>query len=142
MGAKDSAVPTPSTCWQPGISAQPGQTVRYLIAYKNGSTAVQNQVVIRVNLAPKMTLVPNSTYLADASNPNGILYYSNNIASGGIVIGNYGSGANAFVIFSVTLPFPTSLSCGPNTFTSVGVAHPATLDEYYNTATIKVAKSC
>jgi uncharacterized repeat protein (TIGR01451 family) len=142
MAAKDSAVPTPSTCWQTAIAARPSQTVRYLIEYMNGSTAVQNQVVIRVNLAPGVTLVPNSTHLADEAHPDGILYYSNNIAAGGIIIGNYGSGSNAFVMFSVTLPFPAILACGLNTLTSVGVARPATLDEFENSAIVKVTNPC
>src|ERR1035441_2743585 len=142
MDAKASAVPTTSTCWKTVISAKPGDTIRYLITYENGSTTLQKNVVIRVNLAPRMTLIPNSTYIADESNPNSILYYSNNIATGGIVIGNYDSGANAYVVFAVTIPFPSNLACGRSEFTSVGVARPATLDEYDNSAIINVTKAC
>jgi len=90
----------------------------------------------------KMTLVPDSTYLYNATNPNGVLITSNNLTAGGIVIGNYSPGANAFVIFKVTMPTVDKLVCGDTTFTNVGVAKPKGMNEYWAKADTKTTKKC
>ena len=83
---------------------QPGSTLKYLISYRNISTKVQKRVAIGVNLAPGLLLISDSTMVANASYPHGISVGTNHIASGGIVIGNYGANANAYISFKVGVP--------------------------------------
>ena len=93
-------------------------------------------------MPPKMWLVPNSTYIVNSTYPKGKSDSSNNIINGGLIIGNYGSGANAYVTFSAVVASAGDLACGWNDFRGVGVVHPAGMGEYYNTADLEVGKTC
>ena len=128
--------------WAHSNVAMPGDTLKYKISYKNNGNTTQNSVVIRDSLPLKMSLVPGSTYLYNATNPNGVRYNSDNITHGGIVIGNYGPGAIAYITFKVKMPAVTALNCGQTTFTNVGVAQPQGMNEYYDTALTTTNKVC
>jgi hypothetical protein len=130
-------------CWTQELApVTSGTTLRYLITYQNLSRVVQRDVIVRVSLAPHTSLVPNSTYLYNSNNAHGVLYDSNDIKNGGIVIGNYAPGAVGYVVLSVTVPFPENLDCGWNDFRAVGVVRPRGLDEFYNTVETEVDKVC
>ena len=131
-----------SNAWTTTMTANPGDTVKYMITYTNTGNTVENQVVIRDNLPPKMVLVPNSTYLYNVANPNGFLFPNNDITQGGEVIGNYGAGANAYVVFKVTIPTADKLACGNTQFTNVGVVRPQNMNEFENSAIVNVNKVC
>ena len=131
-----------STCWTTSAVTEAGDTVRYMITYENASSVLQNQVAVGVNLAPGIALVPNSTYLTNAGYPDSLLYHSNNVASGGIVIGNYAAGSVAYVVFSVATPFLQNKPCGPYRFTSVGVVLVHETKQFYNSARISMTKAC
>ncbi|MDO8336082.1 MAG: DUF11 domain-containing protein [Candidatus Saccharibacteria bacterium] len=128
--------------WASSNTANPGDVLKYKISYKNNGNTNQSDVVIRDSLPVKMSLVPNTTRLYNATNPNGTLYNSNNITRGGIVIGNYGPGAIAYITFEVKVPAATALNCGETTFTNVGVARPKGMNEYYDSAVTTVNKVC
>lgn len=130
-----------TNAWTSKNSANPGDTLKYLISYQNTGNSVENQVIIRDNLPPKMTLVPGTTYAADATNPSGIKV-SDDVTQGGIDLGNFGAGATAYVTFQVKVPAADQLSCGANEFRNVGVVHPQNMDEYYNTADTDVNRQC
>lgn len=131
-----------TTTWTTNNTANPGDTLEYMITYKNMGNTQQNNVVIRDNLPPKMSLVPGTTYLKNTTNPNGVLYNSDAVTAGGIVVGNYSPGAAAYVKFEVKVPSADQLTCGANEFRNVGVAKPEGMNEYYNTAITTVTKSC
>jgi uncharacterized repeat protein (TIGR01451 family) len=139
---KQSKVKGGTDKWSNKNTARPGDTLSYLISYKNTGNTVQHDVIIRDSLPPHMTLVPGTTKLANATYPQGKAVASNDVVNGGIIIGNYGAGANAFVTFDVKIDDASKLSCGENEFGNVGVAHPKELNEYYNTAFTKVTKTC
>jgi hypothetical protein len=113
-----------------------------MITYQNTGNTVENQVVIRDNLPPKMTLVPGTTYLFDVSHPSGYLFPDNNVTQGGENIGNFGAGANAYVTFQVKVPTADQLVCGLTQFTNVGVVHPQGMNEFENSAIVNVTKQC
>jgi len=95
-----------------------------------------------MNLAPKLLLIPNSTRLYNSANPKGVVYKSNNIADGGIVIGNYNPSAGAYVTLRVGLPDAFDLACGTNDIRSVAVAQPKGLTSFYNTAEVELLRDC
>lgn len=132
---------TETNKWASSNTANPGDTLKYLISYKNTGNSVQNQVVLRDNLPPKMTLVPGTTFLADASHPSGVKV-GDTITQGGVNAGNFGAGANAFVTFEVKVPTADQLACGETEFRNVGVVRPEGMNEYYNTAVTTVTKKC
>jgi uncharacterized repeat protein (TIGR01451 family) len=133
---------TDTNKWATTNTANPGDTLKYLISYSNTGNTVQNNVVIRDNLPTKETIVPGTTFLANESHPNGVLVNNDAVTTTGINVGTYNPGANAYVTFQVKLADATALTCGENTFINVGVAHPEGMSEYYNTATTTVTKSC
>jgi hypothetical protein len=129
--------------WSEDLSnLHPGTIARFLLSYSNASSAVQNQVVLRANLAPGSLLVPDSTCLYDAGHPKGLDVQSNDVDQGGINIGNFGAGANAYLLFSVALPPSGDVLCGKTVITTVGVARPSGLNEFENSAIVNVEKSC
>jgi uncharacterized repeat protein (TIGR01451 family) len=138
---EQKALGTP--CWTAELApVSPGAIIRYIITYENLSYSVQHNVIIRASLPPKVSLVPNSTYIYNSSFPKGLLAQDNAVDDGGVIIGNYSSGAGAYVVFSAAVPFGSDLTCGWNDFRAVGVVHPSGLDEFYNTAEIQVDKTC
>lgn len=139
---KESKVKGSNAEWSNKNTAKTSDTLSYLITYQNTGNTVQHDVIIRDSLPPHMTLVSGTTKLANKTYPQGKSVASNDIVNGGIIIGNYGAGANAFVTFDVKIDDASKLSCGENEFANVGVAHPKELNEYYNTAITKVTKVC
>lgn len=139
---KESEVKGESNKWSANNSAKPGDTMRYAISYQNTSNAQQKQVVIRDALPAKMQLVPGSTMLYNSSNPGGVKIASDGVTAGGIVIGNYGPGANAYVIFEATFVPADQLACGNNEFRNLGYARPEGMGEYFNSAVTTVKRDC
>ncbi|MGH7240738.1 MAG: hypothetical protein ACREGB_00395, partial [Candidatus Saccharimonadales bacterium] len=115
--------------------------LKYRITYQNtGNTQAMN-VIVRDNLPPKMTLVPNTTRVY-SSLSNGNLDTSNNITGGGINVGNPMPGAVVYVVFEVQVPTANQLACGETTFRNIGIAHPQVENEYYNVAVTTMNKTC
>lgn len=127
--------------WVESVNAQAGDTVDYLISYKNTGNVIQNDVTIKDELPKGMTYVNGSTKVANASNPSGVTV-SDNVTTTGINIGNYKPGANAYIMFSAKVDSDgDDLVCGPNTLRNVATVE--TDNGYKNdTADVKVNKAC
>lgn len=130
--------------WATSNTANAGDTLKYLISYTNGGNTTENQVVISDSLPAGMTLVPNSTYLADSTNPSGVLINDahGTVTTAGLNIGNFTPGANAFVTLEATLPSSDQLACGANQFSNVGYATPQGMGTYSAIATTTVNNTC
>lgn len=106
--------------WVESYKAQPGETVDYLLQYKNTGTTLQNDVVLKDTLPTGMTYVDGSTTYGNANTPNGVKA-SDNITKAGINVGAYNPGGNAWAIFSAKVAENDKLTtCGPNTLHNVG----------------------
>jgi len=138
---KQSEVKGQTGKWSDFNTAKPGETLRYLITYQNISEQEQKSVAIRDSLPPKVTLVPGTTYVANATHPKGVKV-GDDITKGGIVIGNYGPDANAYITFEAKIPAAGQLACGDNEFRNVGIANAEGLNEYYTTAITVVKRAC
>lgn len=88
--------------WKKSESLKVGDSVDFLITYKNTGTTIQNDVVIEDLLPSGVTYTSGTTFLANTTNPDGLLV-GDNIASGGINIGAYSPGAVAYIKFSATI---------------------------------------
>lgn len=105
--------------WVENYAAKPGETVDFLINYKNTGETVMNNVVIKDTLPAGMTYVAGSTIMANGSYPNGTTV-SDNVTKDGINIGSYAPGANAWVRFSAKVADNDKLPvCGTNTLKNV-----------------------
>lgn len=128
--------------WGKTYAAQPGDTVDYVVQYKNTSQTTMNNVVIKDSLPTGVTYVPGSSVLANGNYPTGKTASDNIVTTNGINIGNYAPGASAWVRFSAKVVDNDKLSaCGANTLTNT-----ATVSSDYgnksDTATITVTKTC
>lgn len=100
--------------WSKSYAAQPGETVDYLVQYKNTGTTQQDNVMISDKLPAGMTYVAGSSVLGNSKYPSGIKT-NDGITAGGINVGSYATGANAWVIFSAKVAAKDKLPCGPQT---------------------------
>ncbi|HSX14388.1 MAG TPA: hypothetical protein VLE72_00555 [Candidatus Saccharimonadales bacterium] len=124
------------TTWHTDINANAGDTVEYLITFKNEGNTVLNNVIVGDNLPPHETYVNGTTMLKNGANPNGIKITNDNIANGGINVGNYTPGAVGYVWFQVKVG--TDLSDGCHALQNVGLVRPQGMNEFFNTATVNV----
>ena len=128
--------------WVKNYTATPGETVDYLIQYRNTGGTQQDGVTFRDTLPSGQTYVMGSTIYGNALHPSGTPA-SDNIANGtGINVGSYLPNGNAWSIFSATVASNAQLpTCGANT--QINSAKVSTggysLDD---TATVVVNKDC
>lgn len=129
------------TGWKETEAVNPGDSVDYLITYKNTGTTTQNDVVISDVLPKSVSYTAGSTYVANTTNPNG-LKVSDNITKGGINIGNYAAGAAAYIKFGATVVANNTLpTCGENTLTNSAKVQTANGSKE-DTADVTVTKTC
>jgi hypothetical protein len=131
-------------CWEVDSDGwDPAQTLTHMIRYENTSEDTQESVVVRVNVPPGLDVVPRSTYLANSTNPDGVLVESDNLATTGLVVGSYLPGGVAYVKFDAAFPFSGDLDqCGSHEYRLVGVVRPEGLNEFYNTVITRMANPC
>lgn len=127
--------------WARSITAQPGQTVQYEIAYKNTGNTTQKDVAIRDQLPKGITYVPGTAQLMNGNFPNGTKI-SDAIVTNGVVTGDYLPGAAGYVMFEATVPSKDNLACGDNNYRNIGYVQPSGMNYYYNTADVTVHKDC
>ena len=101
--------------WVKNYTATPGETVDYLIQYRNTGGTQQDGVTFRDTLPAGQTYVPGSTIYGNVRYPSGTPA-SDNIANGvGINVGSYLPNGNAWSIFSATVTSNDQLpTCGVN----------------------------
>jgi uncharacterized repeat protein (TIGR01451 family)/LPXTG-motif cell wall-anchored protein len=128
--------------WVKNYAAQPGETVDYLIQYKNIGQAQQDAVTVRDTLPAGMSYVNGSTVFGNARYPSGTPA-SDNVANGtGINVGSYLAGANAWVIFNAKITDNDNLpTCGNNTLINTGKVTTGG-GSITDTATVTVPKEC
>lgn len=88
--------------WADSITANKGDKLEYRLSYKNTGTTTQNNVMMKDILPAGLTYVRNSTDVANSLTPNGERV-NDGINGGGINIGSYAGGANAFLYFNATV---------------------------------------
>lgn len=86
--------------WVDDYKAKPGETVDFLVQYKNTGETEQTNVTLRDQLPAGLTYVNGSTKYGNANHPNGTKASDGITTSAGINVGKYAPGANAWAIFS------------------------------------------
>lgn len=121
------------------VAVKPGDKVDYQIYFKNtGSNQLQN-VVIKDILPAGVTYVAGSTYL---HNSDGTKQVADGVTAGGIIIGGYMPGGDAYVKFTAQVVSSDKLPvCGVNTLRNVASAT-TTTGTKEDTADVTVPKEC
>ena len=127
--------------WVDDYKAQPGETVDYLLEYRNVGTVQQDNVMIRDILPANMTYVNDSTVLGNSKHPSGAPVSDNGVTKTGINIGSYAPNGNAWVIFSAKVADKDKLPCGPSKL--INKVHTSSGGYYKeDTANVTVEKEC
>ena len=106
--------------WNETAAVNPGDSVDFLVTYKNTGTTRQNDVVVSDVLPTGMTYVADSTHVVNSTNPNGLRVSNNIVTNGGINIGDYDARATAYVKFSARVAANDNLpKCGSNSLNNV-----------------------
>ncbi len=125
-----------ASTWSTDISANPGDTLAYIITVKNEGTVKLNNVIVRDSLPTRLDYVEGSAKLYNVFSPNGVSV-SDSVIKGGINIGNFDPGAISYVRFNAVVP--TSLDEGGAwKFINVGIGKSDSTNEIYNTARVIV----
>lgn len=121
------------------VAAKPGDKVDYQIYFKNTGGTQLKDVVIKDTLPAGVTYVPGSTWLHNAG---GTRQVADGITGGGLNIGGYIAGGDAYIKFTVTVNKKEQLpKCGENKL--VNVAKAVTSDgSKEDTATVTVKRDC
>jgi len=125
--------------WVENYDAKPGETVDFLLAYKNTGQTQHNNVTFRDTLPKGLTYTTGSTTWSNASKQN--VKASDTITSSGINVGAYAPGANAYTVFSAKVAEAKDLECGTNKLINKGKVN---ADDYSleDEATVTVPKEC
>lgn len=132
-----------TTDWHKSIKVNPGEKIEYRLGYDNVGEVQQNNVIMKDTLPKSIKYTANTTYVKNATNPNGdgLKLQSNDLTTKGINIGNYKANANAFVKFDAKVAEEKDLVCGVNKLVNrVLVATENGSKE--NTATVEVEREC
>ncbi len=124
------------SAWVTQMNANPGDTIQYMITFKNEGNTVLNNVIVGDNLPPHETYVAGTTMLKNGNNPSGVKIANDNIANGGINVGSYNPGAVGYVMFNVKID--ANIDNGCHNLQNVGIVRPEGMNEFFNTATVKV----
>lgn len=109
-----------TTGWNKNVTVNPGDSVDYLITYNNTGKVAQDNVVVKDTLPAGVSYEKGTTYVANATNPNGIKVSDNIVSSQGINIGNYAPSANAYIKFTAKVAANDNLpKCGTNTLDNI-----------------------
>lgn len=127
--------------WSDNYTAKPGETVDYLLKYKNTGEAQQDNVTFRDKLPTDTSYVNGSAVYGNSKFPAGTKA-SDNVTGVGVNVGSYAPGANAWMVFSAKVADNGALDkCGNNTLTNTAsVTTPS--GSKSDTAMVTVEKVC
>lgn len=124
------------------VTAKPGDTITYRVEFTNSGTADLTNVTFHDKMPAGVTLVPGTTKLINAANPNGVLMVDL-IGQNGFKTGTYGPGAKAVLTYQVTVngDIVKDLTCGEHKYSNtIFVDHDA--GEVYDSSSFVVNKPC
>jgi uncharacterized repeat protein (TIGR01451 family) len=129
--------------WSTSTDAKPGDELEYLIKFKNEGNTKLEDIAVGDNLPKYNSYIAGTTNLRNGANPNGIKITSDNITKGGIDVGDYMPGAVGYVWFTAKLDDINAYEkCGVYDVRNVGVVRPKGMNEFYNTAQVKINVEC
>jgi uncharacterized repeat protein (TIGR01451 family) len=105
--------------WEDTYKAQPGEKVDFYLGYQNTGDVQHNDVTFRDTLPTGLSYVNDNDYPTtwnNASQRNVRVNGTNLVNNVGVNVGSYAPKANAWVIFSATVPAKEKLECGTNKF--------------------------
>lgn len=100
--------------WSETVDAKIGDTVEFMIGYKNMSGKDVHDVMVLDSLPDNLQYVPDTTLIKNANHPNAIKSTADTLTTTGINIGAYTNGSNAYVLFEAKV-VDEDLNCNKRT---------------------------
>lgn len=113
-------------------SAEPGDTLDYVLIIKNEGNTVLDEVQAGDNLPPYMTYVPGSTRIINSVTGKAGKALKDGVTSGGITIDDMSPGAVQYVYFKVKLA--NDIPVGNRKLKNVGITRAKTTNQIFNVA--------
>ncbi len=120
------------------VAAKPNDKVDYQIYFKNIGGTQLKDVVVNDLLPSGMTYVKDSTYVHTS---DGTVQVTDSIVDGGLNIGGYLPGGDAYIKFTASISSEKDLQCGTNTFVNKATVT-TEVGSKEDTATVTVDKTC
>lgn len=128
-------VTTPgSSNWTENLVAKTGDTVSWLLTYKNTGTSQMNNVVIRDIVPKDVTVVPGSIVLIDSNHKAPGLTLPDDVLYNGANVGAYAAGATGYIKFRTVVKKDPSVC----TIKNVAYAKADNVAEVTDDATVTV----
>lgn len=105
--------------WNDTYTAQPGEVVDFMLAYKNTGEVQHDDVTFRDTLPTGLTYVADSAKWNNTSQQNRPVEGTKLVDGTGVNVGSYAPGANAWVTFSAKVADKSKLECGKHTLRNV-----------------------
>lgn len=136
---------TGETTWNENVTAKSGETVEFLLKYKNTGDVQHNNVTYFDKLPAGLEYVQGSaTYSFIRDGKQEIHTATNNVTTTGVNVGSYAAGASSWLKFSAKVKDVSALTCGINTLRNIVSIKPESGN--YNAkeddATVTVKKEC
>lgn len=136
-------VAIPGQPWAKSTTANPGDTVSYLLTVKNTGNTLLNDLSVRDKLPAQEQIVPGSTTITDSNHPSGISAGTDDVVANGIDLGSFNNGAVSYVKFKATIDPADQLACGANDLVNTGtVFQPGNATTASDTADVNVNRTC
>ena len=130
------------TNWSKSVTANIGDTLQYLITYKNTGAVNEYNVIVNDTLPQGITYVPGSTVLTNNTYPTGKTVSDNLMTTDGINVSSYKPGSSVTLVFNAKVTSTADqLACGPNTLVN---KERTTANGGYieDTANVVITKTC
>jgi uncharacterized repeat protein (TIGR01451 family) len=129
--------------WKESVSAKQGDTVSWLITFKNTGTTELKHVKIVDEVPAGLTVVPGTVKLTNGNYPNGYVYPNSAIQANGrqvnVDIGNYNPNIGAYVSFRTTINKETGqAACTAKSIVNKAFATPEGYGAISDTANLSV----
>ena len=121
-------------------SANPGDTLDYVLKVKNDGNTTLHGVVVGDNMPPYLSYVPGSTLMVDSNTSSSGMKMPDGITTGGITVDDLGVGGGELIYFQLKLA--DSIPCGNHGLENVGIVKAQGVTEVYNVATTNVNVTC
>jgi uncharacterized repeat protein (TIGR01451 family) len=101
-----------STEWVDSVNAVPGDTIQWLLDYRNDGNGVLTDVTLRDQLPQNVTLVPGSVrWFAPEQPAEGVPQNDEPFfVAGGVNVGNYAKNGGGYVMFETVVDDPSKFS--------------------------------
>ncbi len=121
-------------------TANPGDTLDYVITVANQGNTTLKGVVIGDNMPPYLSYIAGTTYLVDSNTPTTGTLWPDGITTHGITVDDLAPGGTELVYFKLKLA--SNIPCGNHPLVNVGTVTANGINQFYNNATTTVNVAC